>query len=176
MEPGEILYIIGQIIGFVAVMLAIVQYQMRKGRSVLILQTLVCATLVIHYGMIEAYSAMALNLVGVFRNLVYCNRRIFRHAAWPYIFCGIMLVAGVLSWVNSWSVLIVLGLVINTYFLSLPNPQALRASILVTSPMALIYNVAVFSPAGILFEAMSIVSAAVGLLRYRKRDGQEKNA
>ena len=42
--------------------------------------------------------------------------------------------------------------------------------------MILLYDVIIFSIGGILNEALSIVSSAVGLVRYRKRDLTNQNS
>lgn len=52
------------------------------------------------------------------------------------------------------------------------NPRSIRKSILITSPLALIYNCLVLSVGGAIFEAMSIISAALGIYRNtKKREG-----
>ena len=81
-----------------------------------------------------------------------------------------MIVFGIFSWQGPVSLLIMLGLAINTIFLSLGKPQVLRYSILLTCSMILIYNVAVFSLGGILNEGFAIVSSVIGILRYRNKN------
>ena len=45
----------------------------------------------------------------------------------------------------------------------------IRKSILVTCPLALIYNILVASVGGTVLESVNIVSAAIGIYRYRKQ-------
>ncbi|MBQ3591957.1 MAG: YgjV family protein, partial [Clostridia bacterium] len=61
-----------------------------------------------------------------------------------------------------------------TVFMSMRSPQLLRISILFTCSLILVYNIFVFSIGGILNESVSIVSAAIGIVRFTKNSG--KNA
>ena len=50
------------------------------------------------------------------------------------------------------------------------DPQLVRKSILVSSPMMIVYDVLVASYGGILFESVMIISSLIGVLRYRRED------
>ena len=99
---------------------------------------------------------------------MYANWRRNLYVVWISQFLA-MIVFGIFSWQGPISLLIMLGLAINTVFLSLGKPQVLRYSILVTCTMILLYNVGVFSLGGILNEGFAIVSSIVGILRYRRK-------
>ena len=89
------------------------------------------------------------------------------------VFMSLMALLGALSWQGPISLLIIIALVINTFFLSLGKPQILKYSILLTSTMILIYNISVFTIGGILNESIAIASATVGILRFRSRGRAE---
>ena len=78
-------------------------------------------------------------------------------------------ILGAMSWQGPISLLIIVALAANTVFLSLGKPQVLRYSILVTSLMVLIYNIYVLSIGGILNESIAILSAFIGIIRFRKK-------
>ena len=120
--------IIGQILGGIAVVLGFLSYQVKTSRKLLIIQTAVCITFSLHYLLIDAISGFALNSIGIIRNLAYANRdkKFLKSKAVPVIFAFVMGLIGVLTWQNIASLLIVLGLVINTICLSLKNPQSIR--------------------------------------------------
>ena len=59
---------------------------------------------------------------------------------------------------------------INTLCLSFTDPQKIRWSILVTSPMVLIYDAFVSSFGGVIYESVVIISSIIGIIRYRKRE------
>lgn len=163
--------LIGQILGIVAVILGFITYQMRSPKALLIVNMITCGVFCAHYLLIGAISGFALNAVGMIRNVVYTNRdkKFFASPAWPYIFAVIMFIAGILTWQDWRSVLMVCALVINSVCLSLKNAQHIRYSLLITCPLVMIYDVLLHSYGGIIYEGMSIVSAVIGIVRFRKQ-------
>ena len=162
--------LIGQLLGFVAVILGFVTFQMKSARALLVTDMLTFGVFCAHYLLIGAISGCTLNLVGMLRNVVYTNRdkKIFAGKAWPFIMAGVMLLAGLLSWQDWRSVFMIAALVINTLCMSLPNAQHIRYSLLFTCPFALTYNVILHSYGGVLYELMALTSAVIGIIRFRK--------
>ena len=162
---------VGQIIGLVAVVLGFVSFQMRTQKQLLVVQTATTIAFCIHYYLIGANSGLMLNLLGIARNLAYYykDKPIFAGKKSPVFFAVVMGLVGLLSWQDWYSVFIVLGLVINTVCLSFQEPQKIRASILVTSPMVLVYDAFVLSIGGMIYESVVIVSSVIGIIRYRSK-------
>ena len=168
----ELSMVIGQIMGFLAVMLGFVSFQMRTQKQLLVVQTATTIAFCIHYYLIGATSGLMLNLLGIVRNLAYYHKDkpFFSGKKCPIFFAAVMGVVGMLSWQGYYSIFIVLGLVINTVCLSFSNPQSIRKSILVSSPLVLIYDAFVLSIGGVIYESVVIVSSVIGIIRYRKRE------
>ena len=61
---------------------------------------------------------------------------------------------GTLAWQGWFSLMPMISLLINTYFMSKGDPQLVRKSILVSSPIMIVYDVLVASYGGILFESV----------------------
>ena len=162
----------GQIIGVIAVLFSIASYQMSSQKRLLIVLTCAAGLFCVHYFLIKAYSGLALNAVAIVRNLIYANRdkRFWGSKAWGWIFAAVMLVMGLLTWEGWHTLLITAGLVINTLCLSLPSPQKIRYSLLVTCPMVLIYDIVKLSGGGILNESLALASAIVGIIRFRNAE------
>jgi len=169
-ENIDWIMLIGQALGIVAVILGFITYQMRSPKALLVVNMITCGVFCAHYLLIGAISGFALNAVGFVRNIVYTNRdkKIFSSPVWPYVFAVIMLAAGLLSWQDWRSVLVLCGLVLNTLALSLKNAQHIRYSLLITCPMVLVYNLLLHSYGGVVFEGMSIASSLIGIVRFRK--------
>lgn len=162
----------GQIMGFVAVALGFVSFQMRTQKQLLVVQTATTIAFCIHYYLIGAMSGLMLNLLGIARNLAYYHKEqpLFSGRKCPIFFAVVMGIVGLLSWQGYYSVFILFGLVINTLCLSFTDPQKIRKSILVTSPMVLIYDVFVMSFGGVIYESVVIISSIIGIIHYRKRE------
>jgi len=163
--------IIGQILGFAATAATILSYQANTQKKLMLGQCLATVFTCISYLLLGADSGFVLNIVCLVRNVSFA---VLKPGSLPIriatpILSLSMILFGIFSWQGPISLLIMLGLAINTVFLSLGKPQVLRYSILLTCTMVLIYNVAVFSLGGILNEAFAIVSSVIGILRFRKK-------
>jgi hypothetical protein len=164
-------YIIGKILGYLAVLAFIVSYQAKEKKRLLLFQTVATALLCFHYGLIQAWSGLALNLVCLARNFILdkTDKKAFQSKWWPYILAGAIVVAGVFSWEAWYSLLLIIALAVNTVFLANPNANTVRKSVLFTCPLILIYNLFVGSYSGAISESISILSAIVGLIRHGKK-------
>ena len=174
-ENIDWIMLIGQILGVVAVILGFITYQMRSPKALLIVNLITCGVFCAHYLLIGAISGFVLNALGIVRNLVYTNRdkKIFSSPVWPYIFAVIMLIAGLVTWQDWRTILMIFALVINSVCLSLKNAQHIRYSLLITCPLVMLYDILVHSYGGIVYEGMSIASAVIGIIRFRQ---QKENA
>ena len=118
---------------------------------------------------------MALNFVAFIRNLAYYyggkNGKVSK--ALPIVFAVIMGAMGttvsLLAKEGWYFVLSVVALMINSLAMSFRNPNNIRKSILITSPLVLAYNCFVFSVGGAVYESVAIISAVIGLIRYKNR-------
>jgi hypothetical protein len=164
------MYYFGQFLGIVAIILGFLTFQMKSREKLVFLQIAATFAFAIHYLLIGAYSGMALNFVAMIRNIVFYfvgkEKPVPRFLS--VLFAVFMSVMGVLSWQAWYSIFAVLGLLINSYCMSFSNSQNICKSILVTSPMVLIYNCFVLSVGGIVYESVAIISASIGIFRTRK--------
>ena len=148
---------------------------MNTKKSLLLVQTAATTCTCLAYLFLGAASGFALNVVCIIRNVVFYFQKDSgkAHTLTALALALAMVVLGILSWQGPVSVLIIVALAANTVFLSFGDPQLLRKSILGTSSLVLLYNIFVFSLGGIANEALSIVSSAAGILRFRR---EKKNA
>ena len=167
--------IIGQILGIIATIITFISYQANTKRSLLIIQSIATICTCLSYFFLGASSGFAWNIVCLARNVAFYfqNERSKFNYVSATLFSIAMVVLGALSWQGWVSLLIIIALAANTMFMSVGKPQLLRKSVLVTSSMVLLYNVFVFSIGGITNEGVSIVSSAVGTIRYRKNKKEQ---
>ncbi|MGM9668004.1 MAG: YgjV family protein [Eubacteriales bacterium] len=162
--------IIGHIFGFIAIALFFLSYQVFDKKKLLFIQTLATALICLQYLLIGAYSGFALNAVCIVRNILYYHRdkKILSGLWLPILFVFIMAGVSLFSWDGYHSLLIVLGLMINTVCMGVCNAQNLRKSVLITCPLVIIYNLFERSYSGIISESISFISAIIGIIRYKK--------
>ena len=170
-------YIIGQIIGGIGVLLFFISYLCKTQKRLLFLQILGNAIMVVHFFLIGATSGYALLIIGTIRNVIYyfSDKKYLSWKGIPYVLACITVGVGILSWESYYSLFIIVGLGLNTIFLSSKNVNVIKASVILTSALILTYDAFVFSISGMLNEAMAIVGSIIGLtIFYIKSRKQEK--
>ena len=163
-------YIIGQGFGILAVILGFATYQLKSKRQLLFMQSMVAVAFVIHYGLIAAFPAMAMNAVNIVRNFVYDIRtkRGITSYTFPSFFVAVQCAMCVMNWDAWYSIFLLLGIGINTYCMALSDPQKVRKSIILTSPMVLTYDIFAGSIGGSIYETVAMISAIIGVARHKE--------
>ncbi len=162
--------IIGHGLGLCAIALFFLSYQLKSKKALLLVQTIATGLSCLQYLLIGASSGFALNIVCITRNLCfyYKEKKFLSSRLIPFVFAAAMVGVSLLSWDGWFSLFIVAGLAINTVCLGVCDQQRLRYSILLTSMLILIYNVFVLSYTGMVSESISMISAGIGIIRFRK--------
>lgn len=168
--------LIGHIIGFVSVALFCYSYQRTKKRKLLIIQTVATTLSCVQYLLIGAFSGFTLNIICVIRNFIFYIRDIKKCRDWasPIILSAFMAITSVFSWEGLHTLLITLGLVVNTMCMGMFGARNFRKTILVSSSLILVYNIFASSYSGILSETISLISVIIGIIRFR-RSGMPEN-
>ena len=171
MGSGSVAFYIGQGFGVLAVILGFISYQMKSSKMVLIFQISVCTVFSIHFLLIGAMSGFALNVLCLIRNVTY-----YFKGKWilkdPYVtvfFTVIMGIVGIFSWQGYPSIFVIIGMMVNTVGMSFRDAQNMRKSILISSPLVILYDVLVSSYGGIVYESVVIVSSVVGIILSGKK-------
>lgn len=167
-------YMIGQFLGIIAVILGFICFQMKSSRSILTFQIIVASVFSAHYLLIGAHTAMALNLLAAVQCVGYYfrDRRGSKSMDLPIVFTILTFVSGVLTWEGWYSAFIMLGLVINSISLAYSDAQKIRYSMFVKSPACLIYNIIVLSSGGIIYECAVLISAIIATSKEQKKKSQ----
>ena len=162
-------YIIGQILGIVAVILGFASYQRKTQFGIIVLQCVTALTFSLHYFLISAPTAVALNFLSAVICIFFAfrNKKQGKNIAEVIIASVFIAFAGVLTWENIYSSFLMAGLVTSTVSLSFSNPQNTRRAMFIKSPLCLIYNIAVTSMGGIIYECTVIASAIIGLVKNK---------
>ena len=167
------LFYLAQALGVVAIILGFINYIVKTRRQVLVVNSVTTVCFVLHYLCLGAWAGMALNFVAFIRNITYYyagkNGKVSK--ALSIVFTVVMGAMGItvslLAKEGWYFVLSVVGLMINSYAMSFSNPNNIRKSILITSPLVLAYNCFVLSVGGAIYESVAILSSVIGLIRCK---------
>ena len=166
----ETLFIIGQILGIVVVILGFFAFQQKTQKGIIIFQIIMGVVFVLHYLCLKAPTAIALNLIGVL-NCIFCLFRKKKQSGYtePIIFSIIIAIVGIFTWEGYRSIYLIVGLIVNFFSVAFKNPQNTRKAMFIKAPLCLIYNALVQSIGGVVFEITVLTSAIIGLCRNRKK-------
>lgn len=169
---GEVGYVLGQILSIVAVVLGFVSFQMKTPKGILTFQIATALVFSVHYMLIGAMTATALNFLGAVKCVCYYirNKRSHKSMFEPVLFTTLVIFTSLLTWDEWYSIFIMLGLVVNSIAFSLSNAQTIRKLNLFKSPLCLVYNIIVLSSGGIIYETATLISSVIGIIKNRKAD------
>lgn len=167
----EVMYVIGQILGIIAVVIGFFTYQMKTAGKLLIFELIVSFLFSAHYLLIGATGAMALNFLCGVRCVFYYfrNKRGSQSKLLPIVFTVLIVATSILTWEGWYSVFIMAGLAVHSLATALADAQKIRFAMFIKNPLCLAYNVMVLSIGGIVYECTVLVSSIIGVLRNRKQ-------
>lgn len=159
--------IIIQSIGGIGLLCAIIAFQCKQHKNVMLFRTLNEIFFAIQYFCLASYTGVAMNLIGSVRNIIFAIRVKKEKSTliWQILFSVMFIVIGILTTKGIVSVMVILAKVVTTIAYSLKNTKYIRLLTLPTSICWLVYNIVCNSFAGILCEAFTICSIITAIIR-----------
>ena len=170
-EKG-VIYLISQIVSIIATLFLLFSYQMKKHRSIVLMQSMASLLFGLQYLMIGLYGGALCNFVGMIRSYTYSYRtksKYVDHIMCPIIFSIAFAAVGYFTYETVMSLLPICAMIISSFVTWNPRTQQLRALTLPTSAMWLVYNFVGGSVVAVGAEIMSEISIVIGLIRFRKK-------
>lgn len=156
-----------QLIGYVGLVFAVIAFQCKQHKNVMIFRTLNEVIFAIQYFCLASYTGVVMNLIGSVRNIIFA-RQIKKEKStliWQILFSLMFVVIGILTTNGIVSIMAILAKVVTTIAYSLKNTKYIRFLTLPTSICWLVYNIMCNSSAGILCEAFTICSIVTAIIR-----------
>ena len=94
-------------------------------------------------------------------------------SVWRIVFLGAMLVAGILTWADIFSLLAILASCLSLFALSMKNPTHIRMISLFVGPCWIVYNWVHHAYPSILMEGIALTSIVIAIIRYDIRKKKE---
>ncbi len=165
---GDIMEIVAQIIGILALSHAVTSFQLKTHKMILLFQLIATALFVVHYALLEAHTGAILNAVAMIRSVVFINKdkAWAKNIAWLIFFCAVSIGTGVLTWDGSIiSILPVFGMLFTTVAFWIKNPKYVRMTAFPSSPLWLVYNIRCQAFGGAITEVINMISIIVAMIR-----------
>ena len=183
------LEVIAQAIGIVGMIITLISYQQKKQMNLIICQMLGGGMFIFNFlllGIVDGvfYIGTVLNVLGVFRCIVFANKKLFRsdNPIWLAVFTALYFGAYAMSFtvfgneVNvrnlTVELLPVLAMVAGTFAVYMKEARNARQLSLISSPLWLSYDAFAGSLGGIIGESLNLCSIVIGMLRHdiKKRE------
>lgn len=165
------MYIIGQILGFIAFIASLYAYQRVKKRDILISMVLSNSINLIHYFLIGAYSGCITKILAILRDLFIVlkekNKRL-SSVLFLIIFILIYTLVSIYTFTNILSLFPLIAAIIYIIPTWLGDSKTVKRTALFCYVLWLIYNIYVLSIAGVIANIVSIVSIIIGFKREIK--------
>lgn len=167
MNGETVIRILSEVAGLLGITANFISFQTKKQSALLWYRTATEMFFAVQYLLLGAYTGLAMNLIGSLRNLVFVREVKRGKSTVParFVFSGLFLAFAALTWAGWQSALSGVAKVISTFSYGCSNLMLVRFLALVTGGSWFTYNLTVRSYAGCVCEAVTLLSALIGLFR-----------
>lgn len=168
--------IVAQIFGLFAMLSLFLIYQQKSRKKLIIAKLSADICWVAHYLCLGGIAGMIPNAVGIFRELVFINRKDKAWAnklVWPIVFIAINFGLGVATFHSFYNILPIAASAFVTVSLWIDNPKLTK---IITIPVCIafmIYDFYVKSYIGMINESISIVSIIMFFIKERNKPNEK---
>lgn len=170
--------IIAQSFGVGAMISLFLIYQQKSRKKMIAAKLSADLFWVAHYFCLGAFAGIIPNFVGIFRELVFINRKDKKWASlilWPIIFILINWGLGITTFSSLFNILPIAASTFVTISLWIDNPKMTKIISIPVSLAFLIYDIFVGSYVGIINESIAIGSIIISFAKEIKK-GEKRNA
>ena len=191
---GDTVYYLGQGVGVAALIIAMLSFQQRTQKKIVLYQLVSSVLFTAHFFMIGAYVGSLLNFIGIFRAAVFANKdkKWAHNKAWLFVFLFAFAAAGILTLdgdidITTWNLsftsistyiamLPIFGMSFTTVAFWITDAAAVRRVSFPSSPCWLTYNLYNHSWAGAGTEIILMTSIIIAMIRYDFKFLKEKTS
>ena len=145
-------------------------YQQKTGQRLIVYKLISDVFWALHYLFLGAYSGVAVATVAALREIVYYNKEKRWASAHitPFIFVILTIVLGVVTWGGYLSLFTLFASLVAVLGFWRKSPRLSRILAFPIAISLLVYDILCGSYLGIVNECVSMISATVGIIRYKK--------
>ena len=168
--------IAAQIVGAFGILFSLLSFQFAKRKYILLSQMTASLLFSLQLFMVGAITGGCLDMISFVRSLIFLNnqKKWASSRLWLVGFILVMIVTGILTWENAWSILPIIGSILSTVALWMKEGKHIRMLSLLVGPCWLVYNIINGAYTGAFNELLAMTSIVIGLIRH-DRSGKETN-
>ena len=164
------MYIVAQIIGFVAVIVYLLSYQMKERKNIIIVNTAASILYVIQYTLLGAYEGAITDVFATVSAISANHKEKPLIKRFAYVILGAINIAiittGIILYKNVYSLLPVAGTVLQTSALWITKEKQIRIVSVLGTPFWIVYNFYCEAYGPAIGSIFSMISILVAIYRY----------
>ena len=168
-----------QIIGVFGLICSLLSFQMKNRKWIMAFQMTASLSFSAQLFMLGAITGGCVDMISFIRTMIFSqnSKKWASSPVWLYVFLGIMIIAGALTWQNAWDILPIIGSMLSTLALWMKREKHIRLISLSVGPCWLVYNLVKGAWSGALNEVLAMTSIVIGMIRNdtKKADKTETN-
>lgn len=164
--------LITQVLGYIAVAILFVSFQVDNRKNILGLLVVGMIFLTTHQFLLGAFAGAIANGLTIVRNLTFRHKKdsqILNHFLWPYVFSAILVATGIFFWQGWYSLLPALAVTASTFALWADDTKTIRILSLVGPLFWLPYAFIIESMPTVLIQVVIISSILIAMFRFDRK-------
>ena len=162
------------IAGLLAVLLYILGYQLKRRKGIILANASSRFFYILQYLLLGAFEGATMDLLGLFAALpAGLKSKPKYQRLLPFLFAAVylpILIAGVLTYQNLFSLFAILGVLLETGALWFKSERMIRLISLLSAPCWLIYNLSAGAIGSVIGNLLAIASLLLAIFRYDRKD------
>lgn len=177
----QVVLIVSQVIGFLAVASFLLSYQLKKRKNIILCNVLSRCLYILQYILLGAFEGAVLDVLGAISSVIAAKKHlpfIKKHTR-IFVVCMdlIIVAAGLLLYVNPFSLLPIAGVLLHTTAFWINDEKIIRRVSLLGSPFWMIYNFSCRAYGSAVGDFLTMVSIVIAMVKYRnQKNNSEESA
>ncbi len=167
---------IANILGLGAMISLFLIYQQKERKKILMCKLCADVFWILHYFTLGATAGIIPNFVGIFRELIFVNRKTKKWAntpLWVVLFIVVNFTLGILSYDEWYDIVPIIASAFVTISLWIDNPRLMKLISVPVSMAFFTYDLFVLSYVGMINESIAIVSIIIYFIKNLRRKNNE---
>ena len=166
---------LANVLGLGAMISLFLIYQQKSRKKILLCKLSADIFWILHYFSLGATAGVIPNFVGIFRELVFVNRKTKKWAntpLWAVLFITVNFVLGICSYEKWYDIVPIIASAFVTVSLWIDNPRLMKLISIPVSVAFFVYDIFVSSYIGMINESIAIVSIIIYFIKNFKEKKQ----
>lgn len=162
-----------QLIGFIAMALCILCYQLKDSRRLLLCQMAGDLCFALQYILLGGFVGCLTEIICAACNYVITNnhKKKFQWKGWPWFFSILIVAICIITWKSFFDILVVIASVTAIFTNWTRNGKTIRlGKLFVVGPFWMSYNLYVGSYGGLITDVLSMLSVVISVIRFGIKD------